>query len=82
MNYIVQGSAYSLLSETINKIYSAGYADAIKLAIHDEVVVDSAYTKEIEQIMNTPPEWLNIIAGKKVLLRTDSNFMGDHWMYV
>lgn len=82
MNYIVQGSAYSLLSETINKIYFAGYADAIKLAIHDEVVVDSEYAKEIEQIMLTPPEWLNIIAGKQVMLRTDSNFMGDHWMYV
>lgn len=82
MNYIVQGTAYSMLSETINNIHKAGLDDAIILAIHDELVVDSEAEKEIQEIMVTPPDWLNAAAGREVFLGSDANFMGDHWMYV
>lgn len=81
-NFIVQGSAYSMLSETINKIYEAGLADAIHMAIHDELVVDSEATHDIQKIMEISPEWLNNKAGRKAIIRTDSNDMGDHWQYV
>lgn len=82
MNYIVQGTAYSMLSETINNIHAAGLDDAIILAIHDELVVDSEAKEEIQKIMVTPPQWLNDAAGRTVFLGSDSNDMGDHWMYV
>lgn len=82
MNYVVQGSAYSLLSETINNIYKAGYHDALKLAIHDELVVDTEAAADIQKIMITPPAWLNAAAGREVILRSDSNDMGTCWKYV
>ena len=78
----IRDSAYSMLSETINNIHKAGLDDAIILAIHDELVVDSEAEKEIQEIMVTPPDWLNAAAGREVFLGSDANFMGDHWMYV
>lgn len=82
MNFIVQGTAYSMLSETINEIHRQGLEDAVIMAIHDELVVDSEATEDIQKIMLTPPEWLNDAAGRVVTLRSDANPMGNHWMYV
>lgn len=82
MNYIVQGSAYSLLSETINRLREAGLEDAIQLAMHDELVVDSEAEHDIKKIMVTSPHWLNSVAGREVTLRSDAQPLGGHWKYV
>ena len=69
-------------SETLNEIHRQGLEDAVIMAIHDELVVDSEATEDIQKIMLTPPEWLNDAAGRVVTLRSDANPMGDHWKYV
>lgn len=81
-NYFVQGSAYSVLSDAINRIEAAGMGDAIALAMHDELVVDSEAAHDIRQIMETPPAWLNDFAQRTVVLRTDANVLNGHWEYV
>ncbi|QGJ94166.1 DNA polymerase I [Corynebacterium phage EmiRose] len=81
-NYYVQGSAYSVLSEAINSLYFAGAANSIILAMHDELVVDAEAADQVRKVMETPPEWLNDMAGRPVILRTDSNPLNGRWRYV
>lgn len=81
-NYFTQGTAYSVLSHTINALDRAGLGDSIYLAMHDELVVDSAVASQVREFMETPPEWLEKKAGKRVVLRTDSNPLNGAWRYV
>ena len=92
-NYFVQGSAYSVLSDAINRVAAAGLEDAIQLAMHDELVVDSEAAADVQAIMETPPEWLQDYASRAgsgtVVLRTDANPLRDlehghdgRWRYV
>jgi DNA polymerase I len=78
-NYSVQGSAYDVLAETIVACDEAGVADAIHLAIHDELVVDEDAAHDIRRIMETTPARLCELAGRNVKLRTDAAFLGRHW---
>ena len=81
-NYYTQGSAYSVLSETINCIYRAGLGDCIRLAMHDELVVDTEAAGDVQKIMETPPGWFEDFCGHKVVFRTDSNPLPERWAYV
>lgn len=90
-NYFVQGSAYSVLSDAINRVSAAGLEDAVKLAMHDELVVDSEAAADVQAIMETPPPWLTEYAARAgsgaVVLRTDANPLADadhdgRWRYV
>ena len=81
-NYFTQGTAYSVLSHTINELERAGLGDSIYLAMHDELVVDSAVASQVREFMETPPAWLEKKAGKRVVLRTDSNPLNGAWRYV
>lgn len=82
-NYFTQGTAASVLSETVNAVHRAGLEDAIKLAMHDELVVDYQAAHDIRKIMETPPAWLEDFAGHKVVFRTDSNLLRQgRWAYV
>lgn len=81
-NYFTQGTAASVLSETINAIHRAGLGKHVRLAIHDELVVDAEAAEAVRTMMETPPAWLNEFAGHKVVLRTDSNPLPDRWAYV
>lgn len=81
-NYFTQGTAYSVLSETINAVHAAGLADHIQLAMHDELVVSAEAADEVRALMETPPAWLEVFAGTKVVLRTDANPLPDRWAYV
>lgn len=81
-NYFTQGTAYSVLSQAINTLQSKGLADAIYLAMHDELVVDAAAAGEVKQVMEQAPEWLESFAGHSVVLRTDSNPLPGRWAYV
>lgn len=81
-NYFTQGTAYSVLSEVLNRVHEAGYVDAIKFAIHDELVIDSEAVGEVRRMMETPPDWLETFAGTRVVLRTDANQLHHRWHYV
>ena len=80
-NYFVQGSAYSVMSDAINRVAAAGLEDSIRLAMHDELVVDSEAAVEVQRIMEQPPEWLTNYAARAgsgaVVLRTDAQPLED-----
>ena len=81
-NYFTQGTAYSVLSSTIYRLERAGLADAIQLAMHDELVVNAAAQDQVRQVMETAPDWLVEFTGHPVVLRTDTNALPGHWAYV
>ncbi|MEV0151558.1 MULTISPECIES: DNA polymerase [unclassified Nonomuraea] len=79
VNYVIQGSAYDLLAETLIRVDEAGLADAVYLAMHDELVVSKSAAHDIERIMQTPPERLVWMAGRTPVLRTDRADLGERW---
>lgn len=82
VNYFCQGSAYSVLSESIAALYRAGMSDHIYLAVHDELVTTREAAQVIQEAMITPPAWLIEFAGTTPVLRSDLQDMGNHWKYV
>lgn len=81
-NYFTQGSAYSVMAESIVAIERAGLGDSIYLSMHDELVVDTEAATEVQKIMETPPLWLEEFTGNRVVLRTDANPLNGAWRYV
>ena len=82
VNYFCQGTAYSVLAESIVAMDNAGIGDSIMLAIHDELVVDNAVAEEAKAIMSTSPAWLDLFAGHPATIRVDDNLMAKSWLYV
>lgn len=82
VNYAVQGSAYDVLAATICEMDRRGIADELHLAMHDEVVVSTEVAAEVQQIMVTPPPFLERWAGRTPTLRTDRADMGTSWAKV
>ena len=78
-NYTVQGSNYDVLSETVVAADDAGIADAIYLAVHDELVMSSEVADEFSEIMRKPPERLIEIAGRVPIIRVDRAELGSRW---
>jgi len=82
VNYTVQGSAYDVLAATIEEMERRGLGDHLQLAMHDELVVDTAVAEEVQQIMLTPPPFLIKWAERTPTLRTDRADMGGAWAKV
>ena len=83
LSHNCQGSAYSVLSDTIVRLERAGLGDSIHLALHDELVVDTEAAEAVAEIMRTPPEFLQKWTGGRVpVFKTDTNDMGTAWAYV
>ncbi|AGT12793.1 DNA polymerase I [Mycobacterium phage Phelemich] len=82
VNYCIQGSAYDVLAHTIVEMERAGLGDALHLAMHDEVVVDTGVAEEVQRIMLTPPPFLIDWAQRVPILRTDRADMGHAWAKV
>jgi DNA polymerase-1 len=82
VNYTIQGSAYDVLAHTIVMMEERGIGDALQLAMHDEVVVDTPVADEVRRIMETPPPFLVMWAQRKPILRTDRADMGHAWAKV
>jgi DNA polymerase-1 len=81
-NYVVQGTAYGLLSEALYRLDAAGLRPHILLPIHDELVVDAdpEVTQAVSEIMSTPPDWLAEFLGDQTLrLSADPEPIGDRW---
>ncbi|AWY06543.1 DNA polymerase I [Gordonia phage Trine] len=83
VNYFCQGSAYSVLADTIVRLEDAGLGDSIHLALHDELVVDTDAAAEVAEIMATPPEFLRRWTEDRApVFKTDAHDMGRTWLYV
>lgn len=82
VNYLCQGTAYSILSDSIDRCRAAGLADHIQLALHDELVVDSAVAEDVREIMMKPPEFMTRWCGREPIFRTDLADMGHAWASV
>ncbi|UYL88161.1 DNA polymerase I [Gordonia phage Evaa] len=82
VNYTVQGSAYDVLAATIVEMERRGIGDELHLAMHDEVVVTTAVGEEVQEIMLTPPPFLERWAERTPKLRTDRADMGTAWQKV
>lgn len=84
VNYCVQGSAYDVLAHAIVEIDRAGLADCIRLAMHDELVLDATEEQaiEVQQIMATAPPFFEKWLGRAPRLRTDRAPMGAAWRKV
>ncbi|HTF50803.1 MAG TPA: DNA polymerase [Pseudonocardia sp.] len=78
-NYLVQGSAYDVLAETVVATYYAGVHHGLYLTLHDELVVSRAVAPEVARIMLRPPERLIELAGRRPTLRIDASLLGDRW---
>lgn len=79
VNYFVQGSAYDVLAESIYEAEKAGLGDAIYLAFHDELVVESTAALDIQRIMSSPPQRLCELSGRTPVLRTSVSELGERW---
>lgn len=81
-NFLTQGSAYDILSETIVECKRQGLSDHIQLALHDEIVCDTDAAEAVREIMLTPPPALITWAKRTPILRTDLAHMGHSWASV
>jgi DNA polymerase-1 len=79
VNYLVQGSAYDLLAEAMYAMHTAGIGREVYLAVHDELVVNTAVAHDVEQIMLTPPQSLIEAAGRVPVLRVGRTDLGRNW---
>lgn len=79
VNYLIQGSAYDMLAETLVAVEDAGLGDAVYLAMHDELIMDTDAADQIRKIMETPPERLCRFAQRVPVLRTDRVDLGERW---
>lgn len=79
-NYVVQGSAYVQLAESIVAGHDAGLSGTLRLAMHDELVVDKDSAVEWRRIMETPCRALCRATDRVPVLRTDMLDMGTNWM--
>ena len=79
VNYYVQGSCYDLLSEALYSMNKAGLASNLRLAVHDELIVDSEAADDVERIMITPPPALVELAGTAPTLRVGRTELGNNW---
>ena len=82
VNHVVQGSAYDVLAATICEMERQGIGDRLQLAMHDEVVVDTAVAEQVQQNMLTPPPFLVTWAERTPILRTDRADMSHSWAKV
>ncbi|WAB09228.1 DNA polymerase I [Gordonia phage LittleMunchkin] len=84
VNYICQGSAADIMNHSIVECDKAGLGDYIALAMHDELVVDGPadVAREVEAIMQRPPERLTAWSRRTPMLRTDLQSMGLAWQKV
>lgn len=81
VNFFIQGGAYDLLAEAVYSCHAQGLSDAVNIAVHDELVVDSSAADEVQRIMQTPPPALIEASGRTPILRTGRmDFHSPLWL--
>lgn len=81
VNWTVQSSAYDVLAHAICALEGAGLGDSIMISMHDELVVegDESLARDVQKIMEAPPQFLIDRAGRVPVLRTDCATTGKAW---
>lgn len=84
INYVVSGSAYDLLADSVVACDDAGIADQLAFSMHDELVVDGdeSVARDVQKIMATPSQRMVDVCKRTPVLRTDLAVMGDRWKVV
>lgn len=78
-NFTIQGSSYDVLAESIVGCQDAGLEDAILIAVHDELVVDTEAAHDVEKVMRKPPDRLIELAKRTPIFRCDRDDLGRAW---
>jgi DNA polymerase-1 len=79
MNYLVQGSAYDVMSEALASLYDQGLSDQIYFAVHDEIVCSVKIRDKVEKALSTPPQRMRELLGRNPVLRVSSDVLGERW---
>lgn len=84
LNWSIQGTAADVLCDAVCRLDEQGIGDSILIGMHDELVVqgDEELSKEVQQVMVTPPTFLEKWAGRTPILRTDRVSTGKSWAKV
>lgn len=78
-NYVVQGSAYDHLAEVVVAGAEAGLAGTLRIAMHDELVVDTDSAEEWARLMAVPSDAFCRAVDRTPKLRVDRADMGERW---
>lgn len=79
INFVVSGSAADELHTAEYNAIAAGLGDAWLWGMHDEAIVESSAAHDIRRIMETPSERFCRLAGRKPVIRTDFDVLGERW---
>ncbi|QUD15865.1 DNA polymerase I [Nocardia phage KYD2] len=80
MNYVVQGSAYDQLADTIVRGHAEGLSGTLRIAMHDELVTDTDAADDWQRLMSVPSADLCRAVERVPVLRTDRLDMGERWL--
>ena len=81
-NHFCQGSALDIMHHTILELDRRGLSEHVHLWMHDEVIADASVRAEVEEVMRTPPPFLQAVAehyGFDPFLAVDTNVLGRQW---
>lgn len=79
INYCVSGSANDELSHAIVTARRAGYGQAVRFGLHDEILTETAAAHDVQRIMERPMERFCRLAGRNPVIRTDIKLLGKAW---
>jgi DNA polymerase-1 len=79
INYVVSGSAADELHTAEYTAITTGLGDAIRWNMHDEMICESEAAHDLRRIMETPSERFCRLAGRKPVIRTDFDVLGERW---
>lgn len=77
-NYIVQSVAADIMKMNVIKLDAAGLADALRIPVHDEIIIDVA-PEDIEEAKRTVVECMTTTEGWEVPLTADCSEGLPRW---
>lgn len=78
-NYEICGSATDQWVDTVMELERRGLAAGLYFGMHDEGLTSIHIRREMQQIMEIPPEGLIRMARRTPRIRTDSVVLGERW---
>lgn len=78
-NYEICGSATDQWVDTVLELDRRGLAAGLYFGMHDEGLTSVHIRREMQQIMEIPPEGLIRMARRTPRIRTDSVVLGERW---
>lgn len=83
-NYFHQGSASDVLTTTLVELHRRGLAGAVRMAVHDELIVDAGAANAVAEVMenHAATAVARFASLPHLPLRTESHALPDHWAKV